>query len=71
MVVTAISISELQLQLQLQLQLELKLENYSLPLEGMQQQNTSWTRHQVVFTVFKEIVQLKFYSKKVKPSVSI
>ena len=27
-------------------------------LEGMQQQNTSWTRHQVVCIVFKEIVQL-------------
>ena len=31
-------------------------------LEGMQQQNTSWPRHQVVCIVFKEIVQ--FYSKK-------
>ena len=27
-------------------------------LEGMQQQNSSWTRHQVVFIVFKQIVQL-------------
>ena len=27
-------------------------------LEGMQQQNTSWTRRQVVCIVFKEIVQL-------------
>ena len=26
-------------------------------LKGMQQQNTSWTRHLVVCTVFKEIVQ--------------
>ena len=28
-------------------------------LKGMQQQNTSWTRHQVVSIVFKEIVQLQ------------
>ena len=29
-------------------------------LEGMQQQSTGWTRHQVVCIVFKEIVQLTF-----------
>ena len=34
-------------------------------LEGMQQQNTSWTRHQVVCIVFKEIVQLNIYSRKI------
>ena len=33
-------------------------------LKDMQQQNTSWTRHQVVCIMFKEIVQLNFYSKK-------
>ena len=33
-------------------------------LEDMQQQNTSWTRHQVVRIVFKEIVQLNFISRK-------
>ena len=27
-------------------------------LEGMQQQNTSWTRHEVVCIVFRNIVQL-------------
>ena len=31
-------------------------------VEGMQQQYTSWTRYQVVCIVFKEIVQLEFYS---------
>ena len=29
-------------------------------LEGVQQQNTSWTRHQVVCIVFKEVVQINF-----------
>ena len=33
-------------------------------LEDMQQQNTSWTRHQVVRIVFKEIVQLNFIAEK-------
>ena len=33
-------------------------------LEGKQQQNTSWTRHQVVCIVFKEIVQLNFIARK-------
>ena len=33
-------------------------------VEDMQQQNTSWTRHQVVCIMFKEIVQLNFYSRK-------
>ena len=33
-------------------------------LEDMQQQNTSWTRHQVVCIVFKEIVQLNFIAEK-------
>ena len=36
-------------------------------LEGMQQQNTSWTRRQIVCIVFKETVQLfnnLIYSKK-------
>ena len=32
-------------------------------LEGMQQQNISWTRHQVVCIVFKEIVQLNFMAR--------
>ena len=34
-------------------------------LEDMQQQNTSWTRHQIVCFMFKEIVQLNFYSRKI------
>ena len=33
-------------------------------LEGMQQQNTSWTRHQLVSIAFKEIVQLNLIAKK-------
>ena len=32
-------------------------------VEGVQQQNTSWTRHQVVCIVFKEIVQLNVAEK--------
>ena len=32
-------------------------------LEGMQQQNISWTRHQVVCIVFNEIVQLNFIAE--------
>ena len=34
-------------------------------LEVIQQQNTSWTRHQVVCTVFKEIVQENYVAKAV------
>ena len=33
-------------------------------LEDMQQQNTSWTRHQVVRIVLKEIVHLNFIGEK-------
>ena len=33
-------------------------------LEGMQQQNISWTSHQVICIVFKEIVQLNFMARK-------
>ena len=33
-------------------------------LEGMQQQNTRWTRHPAVCIVFKEFVQLNFIARK-------